>query len=275
MPHKLNFYFFLILCTVILSVSCDREDDDMSFVADPIDTTGVMDTMGVTMDTIGMTMDTMGMDSTGMVLDTTGMDSTSSITYLALGDSYTIGQGINQNMNFPNQLSDSLGAYTADSISVDIIAQTGWTTRNLLDAISQENPAPHDVVSLLIGVNNQFQNQSYFVFQDEFNELLDISIYLAGDTSAVFVVSIPDYGVTPFGSSNSQNIAEALDNYNAYMKGQCDELQIPFIDITSISRELGDSDGALAPDNLHPSAAQYALWVEKMVPIVLPIFEGQ
>ena len=250
MPHKLNFYFFLILCTVILSVSCDREDDDMSFVADPIDTTGVMDTMGVTMDTIGMTMDTMGMDSTGMVVDTTGMDSTRLITYLALGD-------------------------TTDSISVDIIAQTGWTTRNLLDAISQENPAPHDVVSLLIGVNNQFQNQSYFVFQDEFNELLDISIDLAGDTSAVFVVSIPDYGVTPFGSSNSQNIAEALDNYNAYMKGQCDELQIPFIDITSISRELGDSDGALAPDNLHPSAAQYALWVEKMVPIVLPIFEGQ
>jgi len=243
-------------------------DDDM-------DMSGVIDTM--VMDTTGVTMDTMVVDTT--VVDTTGMSMDSlmnkTITYLALGDSYTIGQGVSTDMNFPNQLSDSIVGYSGDTVSVDIIARTGWTTGNLLDAIHTQDPVPHDVVSLLIGVNNQFQNQSYFVFQDEFNELLDISINLAGGAENVFVVSIPDYGVTPFGSSNSANIAEALDNYNAYMKGQCDTLEIPFIDVTSISRVLGDTDGALATDDLHPSGLQYSLWVQEMIPVVLPIFEAQ
>ena len=117
--------------------------------------------------------------------------------------------------------------------------------------------------------DNQYQGQDFGIFQNEFDSLLDISIALANTAERVFVVSIPDYGVTPFGSSNSEIIGQQLDMYNAYMAEQCAALDIPFINITEISRELGASPGALAPDNLHPSGAQYSEWVGAILPVVL------
>ena len=99
----------------------------------------------------------------------------------------------------------------------------------------------YDLVSLLIGVNNQYQNQPFTTFETEFNILLNKSLEFAGDTKRVFVVSIPDYGVTPFGSSYSEDIRQEIDRYNEYISSQCEEKNIPFINITEISREFGDN----------------------------------
>ena len=189
-----------------------------------------------------------------------------SIRYLALGDSYTIGQGIASEGNWPNQLRDSLiskGCMVDTSL---IIARTGWTTTNLLDAMAEEDLSTFNFVSLLIGVNNQFQRKPFDLYEEEFNVLLQQAIDIAGQ-QRVFVVSIPDYGVTPFGSNNAQTIADELDEYNAYAEAQCEARNIPFINITDISRSLGNSNGALAPDNLHPSKSQYTEWISEILPI--------
>lgn len=194
------------------------------------------------------------------------------IKYLALGDSYTIGQGIALAESWPLQLG---GKLVENSFSVDkndIIAQTGWETTDLLNALADSSLEDYNLVSLLIGVNNQFSNRPFETYTIEFDLLLDQAIGLAG-SDRVFVVSIPDYGVTPFGSNNSENIAFELDEYNAYTAAKCQALNIPFINITEISRQLGDSNGALASDNLHPSSTQYGKWVEEMLPIVLNLLE--
>jgi len=196
-----------------------------------------------------------------------------SISYLALGDSYTIGQGVDTAFRWPNQLVDSLSVYDFELSKFRIIAQTGWTTTNLLDALEGASLEGFNMVSLLIGVNNQFQRKPFDLYIAELDSLLERSIEIAGDTNRVFMLSIPDYGVTPFGSSNSELIAEELDLYNEYAKYRCDALGIPFINITEISRELGDSEGALASDNLHPSGSQYSLWIEEVLPSVLSILE--
>lgn len=194
-------------------------------------------------------------------------------TYLALGDSYTIGQGVSEEDRWPNQLSQQL---TEDGLTItqtNIIARTGWTTQNLLNAIEAEQPEQHDIVSLLIGVNNQFQRLAFDLYETEFDSLLNIALELSKDQKYVFVVSIPDYGVTPFGSSNSELIATELDQYNAYAEDRCKELDIPYINITEISREMGNNDGALASDKLHPSGIQYGKWVEVILPVVKDILK--
>ena len=189
------------------------------------------------------------------------------IQYLALGDSYTIGQGVDTLDRWPNQLSSKLeqDEYTIEK--TDIIAQTGWKTSDLLNAIEGTNLEDYNLISLSIGVNNQFSGIPFEVYTSEFDELLGRIIDAAG-SSRVFIVSIPDYGVTPFGSNNSETIAQELDEYNEYARLKCDTLNIPYINITEISRILGASDGALASDNLHPSGTQYAFWVDEMIPTV-------
>ena len=195
------------------------------------------------------------------------------VRFLALGDSYTIGQGVEEDQRWPVQLGEQLKENDFEVPVVNIIAQTGWTTNNLINAIENTELEDYNLVSLLIGVNNQFQSLPFEIFESEFDALLTIAINIAGSQEKVFVVSIPDYGVTPFGSGNSQTIAEELDAYNSYMALRCDDLEIPFINITEISRTLGDSPGALAPDNLHPSGSQYAAWTDEILPIVLQILE--
>lgn len=203
-------------------------------------------------------------------MDTMEID-TNALSYLALGDSYTIGQSVDQNMRWPIQLAKKLKENNIIVEPVNIIAQTGWTTDDLLSAIGSFDPDQHDLVSLLIGVNNQYQGLSFEVFQSEFDSLLNISIQLAGNIERVFVVSIPDYGVTPFGANNSEQIAEELDMYNDYMEQKCIAVDIPFINITNLSRQLGDSPGALAVDNLHPSGSQYTQWVNLILPVVIDL----
>jgi len=195
------------------------------------------------------------------------------IKYLALGDSYTIGQGVDETQRWPVQLGRQLQENDKVVQVVDIIAQTGWNTNNLINAIEDTALDDYNLVSLLIGVNNQFQNIPFEIFESEFEALLNTSINIAGSKDKVFVVSIPDYGVTPFGSGNSKNIAKELDFYNDHISNKCAILQIPFINVTEISRTLGASPGALAPDNLHPSETQYEEWTNEILPVVLQLLE--
>ena len=192
---------------------------------------------------------------------------TQPIQYLALGDSYTIGQSVDTSDRWPIQLDAKLKDEGFTVERTDIIAQTGWKTSDLLNAIEGTNLEDYNLISLSIGVNNQFSGIPFEVYTSEFDELLGRIIDAAG-ASRVFVVSIPDYGVTPFGSNNSETIAQELDEYNEYARLKCDTLNIPYINITEISRVLGASEGALASDNLHPSGTQYALWVDEMIPTV-------
>lgn len=195
------------------------------------------------------------------------------IKYLALGDSYTIGQGVEESERWPVQLAEKLEQNDITVENLDIIAQTGWKTSDLINAVETNDPEDFNLVSLLIGVNNQFNSQNFDVFISEFNVLIQKARIIAEGYENMFVVSIPDYGVTPFGNSwgDPVQIGSELDMYNNYMSQRCGELGIPFINITEISRTLGDSDGALASDNLHPSGEQYSLWVDEILPVVLEV----
>ena len=125
------------------------------------------------------------------------------------------------------------------------------------------------MVSLLIGVNNQYQGLSFSEFKNEFDQLLETAIQLSRNgKEKVFAVSIPDYGLTPFVKKNQDKIAQELNKYNAYMRIKCEQTEIPFVDITSVSRSLGSSTKAIAEDGLHPSGYQYAQWVSEIKPIV-------
>jgi acyl-CoA thioesterase-1 len=214
-----------------------------------------------------------GCESAEDIVIATENEEMPSMNYLALGDSYTIGQGVPMSDRWPIQLSQQLVQNDFALEKVDFIAQTGWTTSNLLNAIENTNldSTNYQLVSLLIGVNNQYQGKPFSLYEAEFDLLLKKAIEIAGEKEKVFAVSIPDYGVTPFRGNNSESIAREIDQYNAYAKQKCDEQNIPFIDITPISRQLGDSPGALAADNLHPSGSQYAQWVEEALPAVLEI----
>lgn len=198
------------------------------------------------------------------------------IKYLALGDSYTIGTGINEINNYPNQLTDSLTkrGYAFDTTAV--IATNGWTTTDLMNGIEKARVATnYDLVSLLIGVNNQYQGLDIELYRTEFKELLDQAVTFAdGDTSNVVIISIPNYGVTPFGQSREPVIIrQELEIYNSIAGQFASEYEIPFINVTGIS-ELAENDTTLlAPDKLHPSAKMYAMWVEKMMPTITEVLD--
>lgn len=187
------------------------------------------------------------------------------VKYLALGDSYTIGESVNYKDNYPNQLKDSLKLYNVlvDG-QVKIIARTGWTTDELQSAIDNEKlQDSFDLVTLLIGVNNQYRGYDTAVYIKEFEELLLKSIYFAkNDTNHVFVLSIPDYGYTPFGKKNQVKISRELDQYNAIAKSICLKYKVQFFDITPISRLAQAQPDLVAPDGLHPSAIMYSQWVK-------------
>jgi lysophospholipase L1-like esterase len=195
-------------------------------------------------------------------LDSTIDSNSISLRFLALGDSYTIGQGVPSDKGWPEQLVDSLG-WKVDSLSV--IARTGWTTNDLLRAVSQIDSGSFDIVTLQIGVNNQYRGMGFEFFTTQFDSLLHLSILYAGAKDRVITLSIPDYGYTPFGASRQEAISRDLNLYNDYIKEKSIDLGITHITITDISRsELG----TLAQDDLHPSSDQYALWVQKLIPVV-------
>ena len=192
------------------------------------------------------------------------------MTYLALGDSYTIGQSVCETCRFPEQLRKKLGDLNPkNTYTTKIIATTGWTTTNLISAINAQNPASnYDLVTLLIGVNNQYQSKPFSVYEKEFPELILKAILLAkGDKSNVIVVSIPDYAFTPFGKqSNPTKISAEIDNYNAFAQKYCLEQNIEFITITDITRQGLINPNLVATDGLHPSELAYSGFVERIFP---------
>ena len=193
---------------------------------------------------------------------------------LALGDSYTIGENVCTSCRFPEQLKDSLMVNfdAQDSFSLEIIAQTGWTTTNLISAIGASNPtSDHDLVTLLIGVNNQYQGKPFALYETEFITLVNTAIALANnDPSNLIVVSIPDYAYTPFGQNfNPEYISEQLDVYNLYAENYCQDNGLSYVYITDITRQGLANPELVANDNLHPSALAYSKFVERILPLAL------
>ena len=188
--------------------------------------------------------------------------------YLALGDSYTIGESVCETCNYPNQLADSLNQTLKKKVKVDIIAKTGWTTKDLINAIDIENPSVnYDFVTLLIGVNNQYQGQDFSIYVKEFPQLLQKAIAFAeGKKQNIMVISIPDYAYTPFGkqSGKSEKITKELNQYNAYAKKISEENNIEFINITDITRNGLKDPGLIAQDGLHPSKKAYKMFVDRI-----------
>ncbi len=185
--------------------------------------------------------------------------------YLALGDSYTIGEMVNENERFPVQLSSVLNSDSIDIGEPLIIAKTGWTTDELLAAIKEKNVKDtFSVVTLLIGVNNQYRGRDVENYRTELKQLLDIAInYAGGKKEHVFVLSIPDWGVTPFAEGKERGkIAAEIDEYNRVKKEECEKLGVKYYDITGISRT--NDPALIAADGLHPSGKMYKMWVDKI-----------
>ncbi|MBS0216284.1 MAG: SGNH/GDSL hydrolase family protein [Proteobacteria bacterium] len=192
--------------------------------------------------------------------------------FLALGDSYTIGEGVAEHGRWPLQLAEAL---RREGFAIDdprIIATTGWTTGELAAAMDEAEPLGNDwgFVTLLIGVNNQYRGLHLDDYRDEFRALLDRAIACAGGRAArVLVLSIPDWGVTPFATSSGRDpqvIASEIDAFNATAHGVCDARGVRYVDITPVSRKHGREEAMLSEDALHPSAAMYGLWTGLALP---------
>ncbi len=186
--------------------------------------------------------------------------------YLALGDSYTIGESVPLKLTYPFQLAENL---RLDSFSIEaptIVAKTGWRTDDLIDAIeTAELLESYDLVSLLIGVNNQYQGKSIEQYEREFLILLETAIQLAGGISKnVFVLSIPDYGFHPFGKTDQEKISYELIQYNIINKRIALELNVSWFNITDISEKGLLEPNLVAKDGLQPSEEQYQLWVKSI-----------
>jgi len=195
---------------------------------------------------------------------------------LSLGDSYTFGQSVCETCGFPEQLKDSLASYyrEVDTFQVDVIAQTGWNTSQLLSGIASEEPSnDYDIVTLLIGVNNQFQGRPFSVYETDFPELVNQAITFAkGDKDRVIIISIPDYAQTPFGMAfDDGNLSEEIDMYNDFAESVANDMQITYVYVTDISRTIIDNPDLIASDGLHPSELAYSLYVERLIPAALEV----
>jgi len=194
---------------------------------------------------------------------------TAGLRYLALGDSYTIGEGVAESGRWPVQLAQALreGGIAIDTLRV--IARTGWTTDELAAAIDAAEPlGTWDFVTLLIGVNNQYRGRAVEQYAREFAALLQRAAGFAGGRrDRVLVLSIPDWGVTPFAAGRDrQAIAAAIDGHNGAARSACERHGVAFVDVTPPSRLHGAEAAMLAEDGLHPSAAMYALWTARALP---------
>ncbi len=196
------------------------------------------------------------------------------MNFLQLGDSYTIGEGVDEDDRWGHQLVRALRNEGVAIALPHIVATTGWTTGELQSRLDALEPLGEtwDLVSLLIGVNNQYRALSLQDYVAEFERLLARAIlYARGDVDRVFVLSIPDWGVTPFAREQKrdpQQVGEEIDQFNAAAREVCDAFAVRFVDITPASRRFGGEVDMLVADALHPSGAMYALWAAEALPAV-------
>lgn len=205
-------------------------------------------------------------------------DGNEPVAYLALGDSYTIGEGVEEHERWPLQLAAALRARGFAVATPQIIARSGWTTDELIDAMDGERAQgqlreAYDFVSLQIGVNNQYRDRPLDEFAGQFAYLLAAAIRLADDRpERVLAASIPDWGVTPYGVASGRDralIARQIDEFNAAAAAECAKRQVAFVDVTDLSRDPALAH-ALVADGLHPSGEMYARWVERFAAVIEP-----
>ncbi len=190
--------------------------------------------------------------------------------YLALGDSYTIGESVSQAQSFPYLLVSKLNAKGKNFASPKVIARTGWTTNDLQKAVvAADITGKYDFVSLLIGVNNQYQGLSKTTYRSQFKDLLNRAIiYSGGKPNHVAVISIPDWGQTPFGKKSGrdrQKITEDIAAFNAINKAEASARGVIYTDITAISNKVTSDPTLVAKDGLHYSGKMHALWVDAII----------
>ena len=193
---------------------------------------------------------------------------------LSLGDSYTIGESVCRTCRFPAQLKERLISEfpSQDTFELEVIASTSWTTSDLRVAIETENLSnDFDLVTLLIGVNNQFQNQPFDLYEDEFIALVNSAISLGGgDANNLIVLSIPDYSYTPFGQNfNAQTIRSEIKLYNDFAQDYCQANELSYLYITDITQRGLENPSLVADDGLHPSSLAYTKFVERLLPLAL------
>ncbi len=194
--------------------------------------------------------------------------------FLTLGDSYTIGIGVPKRESWPFQLSKRIQKQGISILDPVVIAEQGWTSLNLIQALQQRSPSgTFDLVSLQIGVNDQYDGINPDVYQDNFQALLNQSIQFAGGSAQnVVVLSIPDWSVTPFAQESSRDeIREEIDQFNRVNKSRTIDKGVLYLDITPLSREAAHNPAFIAEDGLHPSDAMYCAWVDLILPAVLAI----
>lgn len=202
------------------------------------------------------------------------------LRYLALGDSYTIGEAVAPSGRWPVQLATALQEAGIVVAEPQIIATTGWTTDELNAGIDAAAPqGPFDLVTLLIGVNDQYRGRAVDDYRTRFAALLQRAIDFAGERpQRVLVVSIPDWGVTPFARDNGRDpaqIARELDAYDLAARAICADHAVAFVDITAVSRARGAEPAMLAEDGLHPSAAMYTEWTRRVFPVARTLLENE
>ena len=194
-------------------------------------------------------------------------------TYLALGDSYTIGEAVPGTESYPYMLVQRLNQQGLNfSYPPKVIATTGWTTDNLINAIAQSGleGKTYDMVTLLIGVNDQYQGLSQDNYRVKFKQVLESAIAFAGgNKSHVFVLSIPDWGVTPFAGGKEAEVGPLIDQFNGINRSISEAEGVNYLDITGISRQAATEPDLIANDGLHPSGKMYGLWVDQLAPLVV------
>lgn len=196
---------------------------------------------------------------------------------LSLGDSYTIGEGIPLYQGFPYQTVQLLRTAGHPFHAPEIIARTGWTTDELDHAIRQNRLLPcYDYVSLLIGVNNQYRGRDTHEYAGQFDQLLQRALRLTGAAARVFVLSIPDWGYSPFGATRDKGlISGEIDAFNATAETITQQQNVRFIDITGHSRGEGASPESFVADGLHPAAATYRFWAQQLADAIGATLPGQ
>jgi len=198
------------------------------------------------------------------------------VHYLALGDSYSAGTSVELEKSFPKQLANRLQKDAQKKVITQVIAKAGWRTDQLLDSLNYAtSQSSYDVITLWIGVNNHYQKKPFKKYKKEFALLLTQAIKLAkGDPRRVFVISIPDWGFTPFGEKDGRkNISKEIDKYNAFARNKATEYNASYISIVDISRESLRDANLVAKDGLHPSGMAYKRFVERVYPVVSKTFD--